>query len=86
LLGSRAIEVVNGYRKRGNHSCSPHFNAPHWPWELLGRKPSRNACTSRQQEPFPTMMRHPEDYQRMIEAMDRQIGRVLQALDPTGNR
>src|SRR6266436_6466944 len=34
LLGSRAVDVVNGYAKSGQpFLLSLHFNAPHWPWE-----------------------------------------------------
>jgi len=37
LLGSRAVEVVNGYAKSGQpFMISLHFNAPHWPWEAPG--------------------------------------------------
>ncbi len=37
LLGSRAVEVVNGYAKSGRpFLLSLHFNAPHWPWEAPG--------------------------------------------------
>src|SRR6266481_3523249 len=37
LLGSRAVDVVNGYAKSGQpFMVSLHFNAPHWPWEAPG--------------------------------------------------
>ena len=37
LLGSRAVDVVNGYAKsRQPFLLSLHFNAPHWPWEAPG--------------------------------------------------
>src|ERR1700739_4351273 len=37
LLGSRAVDVVNGYAKSGQpFLISLHFNAPHWPWEAPG--------------------------------------------------
>ena len=37
LLGSRAVDVVNGYAKSGRpFLISLHFNAPHWPWEAPG--------------------------------------------------
>ena len=39
LLGSRAVDVVNGYAKaRQPFMLSLHFNAPHWPWEAPGDK------------------------------------------------
>ena len=37
LLGSRAVDVVNGYATSGRpFLMSLHFNAPHWPWEAPG--------------------------------------------------
>ena len=37
MLGSRAVDVVNGYAKSGRpFLMSLHFNAPHWPWEAPG--------------------------------------------------
>ena len=37
LLGSRAMDVVNGYAKSGRpFLMSLHFSAPHWPWEAPG--------------------------------------------------
>src|SRR5438132_1114239 len=37
LLGSHAVDVVNGYAKSGRpFLMSLHFNAPHWPWEAPG--------------------------------------------------
>src|SRR5882724_451304 len=37
LLGSRAVEVVNGYAKsKQPFMMSLHFTTPHWPWEGPG--------------------------------------------------
>ena len=37
ILGSRAVDAVNGYAKSGRpFLISLHFNAPHWPWEAPG--------------------------------------------------
>jgi arylsulfatase A-like enzyme len=45
LLGSRAVDVVNGYAKASQpFMISLHFSAPHWPWEAPGMKPSPSAC------------------------------------------
>ena len=86
LLGSRAVDVVNRYAKSGQpFMVSLHFNAPHWPWEA----PGDEAESERLQQPGSGGL-HDFDggsqktYQRMIEEMDRQIGRVLQALDANG--
>ena len=83
LLGNRAVDVVNGYGKaRQRFLISLHFNAPHWPWEAPGdeAESARVRATNLIDYDGGTQ----KTYQRMIEAMDRQIGRVLQALDANG--
>jgi arylsulfatase A-like enzyme len=86
LLGSRAVDVVNTYAKSPQpFLISLHFNAPHWPWEA----PGDEAESQRLAQPgsggiFDLDGGSQKTYQRMIEAMDRQIGRVLQSLDANG--
>src|SRR6202049_2724861 len=86
LLGSRAVDVVNNYAKSGQpFLVSLHFNAPHWPWEALGDE----AESERLRQPGSGGLMDfdggaQKTYQRMIEEMDQQIGRVLQALDANG--
>jgi arylsulfatase A-like enzyme len=86
LLGSRAVDVVNGYAKSGQpFLLSLHFNAPHWPWE----GPGDEAESERLRQPGTGGLADfdggsQKTYQRMIEEMDRQIGRVLQALHTNG--
>jgi arylsulfatase A-like enzyme len=86
LLGDRAVDVVNGYAKSGKpFMVSLHFNAPHWPWEA----PGDEAESERLRQPGSGGIADfdggsQKTYQRMIEEMDRQIGRVLQALDTNG--
>ena len=86
LLGSRAVEVIGGYAKsRQPFLLSLHFNAPHWPWE----GPGDQAESIRLAQPgsggiFDLDGGSQKTYQQMIEAMDRQIGRVLQAIDANG--
>ena len=83
LLGSHAVEVVNGYARSGQpFLLSLHFNAPHWPWEA----PGDQAESDRLRRAGNGALLHfdggsQKTYQGMIEDMDRQIGRVLQALD-----
>jgi arylsulfatase A-like enzyme len=83
LLGSRAGDVVNGYAKSGRpFLISLHFNAPHWPWEAPGDEAESNRIRS-------TNLQHydggtQKTYQRMIQEMDLQIGRVVQSLDANG--
>jgi len=86
LLGDRAVDVVNAYSKaRQPFLLSLHFNAPHWPWEA----PSDEAESKRLRQPGSGGLMDfdggsQKTYQKMIEEMDRQIGRVLQALDANG--
>jgi arylsulfatase A-like enzyme len=86
LLGSRAVEVVNAYAKSGQpFMVSLHFNAPHWPWEA----PDDEAESERLRQAGSGGLADfdggsQKTYQRMIEEMDKQIGRVLQALHANG--
>ncbi len=86
LLGDRAVEVVNEYAKSGQpFMVGLHFSAPHWPWEAPGdeaeserlRKPGSGGLIDFDAGSQKT-------YQKMIEEMDRQVGRVVQALDANG--
>jgi arylsulfatase A-like enzyme len=86
LLGNRAVDVVNAYAKSAQpFLLSLHFSAPHWPWEA----PGDEAESERLRQPgSPGLMDFDggsqKTYQKMIEEMDRQIGRVLQSLDANG--
>jgi arylsulfatase A-like enzyme len=80
MFGSRAVDAVNEYAKSVQpFLISLHFNAPHWPWEAPGDEAEsnrlRSACNL-----FDFDGGTQKTYQRMIEEMDRQIGRVLEAL------
>jgi arylsulfatase A-like enzyme len=83
ILGDRAVEVINDHAGRGEpFLLSLHFNAPHWPWEAPGDVTESERLRG-------TNLRHfdggtQRTYARMIQAMDLQIGRVLQALDANG--
>src|SRR5690348_6362817 len=85
LLGNRAVEVVEQYAKsRQPFLISLHFNAPHWPWEAPGDEAESQRLRSAGNGLFDLDGGSQATYQRMIEAMDRQIGRVLRALDAHG--
>lgn len=85
LLGSRAVDVVNGYaRSRQRFMLSLHFNAPHWPWEAPGDEAESERIRSVPGGLFHLDGGSQRTYQRMIEAMDLQIGRVLHALEAKG--
>ena len=80
LLGDQAVSVVNN--ATGPFLLSLHFNAPHWPWVAHGDEPESERLRGGN-------LRHYDGgtmrtYARMVQAMDTQIGRVLQALDANG--
>jgi arylsulfatase A-like enzyme len=83
LLGARAVAAIDGYARDGRpFLISLHFNAPHWPWEAPGDEAEAAHVAG-------TNLRHfdggtQETYARMIAAMDREIGRVLDALAAHG--
>ena len=83
LLGARALDTVNAYARASRpFLISLHFNAPHWPWEAPGDESEARYVAG-------TNLRHfdggtQDIYARMVAAMDREIGRVLEALDMHG--
>src|SRR6266850_1639051 len=82
LFGNRSVDVVDRYAEsRQPFFLSLHFNAPHWPWEAPGdeKESERLRVQGRGIADFDGGTQ--KTYQKMIEAMDAQIGRVLQALD-----
>ncbi|PYR24425.1 MAG: twin-arginine translocation pathway signal protein, partial [Acidobacteria bacterium] len=82
VLGSRAVDAVNGYGKSGQpFLLSLHFNAPHWPWEAPGDEAESIRVRSNLAAYDGGTQK---TYQRMIQEMDLQVGRVLEALDANG--
>lgn len=83
LLGDRTVDLVNSFAKAGRpFLLSLHFSAPHWPWEAPGDEAEAERIKA-------TNLRHwdggtQQTYQRMVEAMDRQVGRLMTALDANG--
>jgi arylsulfatase A-like enzyme len=85
MLGARAVEVVNGYAKSGQpFLLSLHFNAPHWPWEAPGDQAESKRLAEQGRGLVDFDGGSQRTYERMIEAMDAQIGRVLEALRSHG--
>jgi arylsulfatase A-like enzyme len=82
LLGDRAVSVINTYAKaRQPFLLSVHFNAPHWPWEAPGDEAESKRINGN--------LNHydggtQKTYQRMIEELDTQVGRVAAALRSAG--
>ncbi len=84
MLGSRAVDVINGYAKSGRpFLISLHFNAPHWPWEAPGDEAESNRLRSASSL-FDFDGGTQNTYRRMIQEMDLQIGRVLETLNANG--
>jgi arylsulfatase A-like enzyme len=83
LLGDRAVQTVESYAKsREPFLLSLHFTAPHWPWEGPDDEAeSRRIRTSGFAHRDGGTQR---TYAAMVQSLDANIGRVLQALDATG--
>lgn len=78
LLGDRAVDTVAGYaRSRQPFLLSLHFTAPHWPWE----GPDDEAESQRIRNIMHRDGGTQKTYGKMVQSLDANIGRVLQALD-----
>jgi len=83
LFGQHAVDVVNAYaRDRQPFFLSLHFNAPHWPWESVSDEAESERLRTRAIQDYDGGSQR--TYQRMIQTMDIQVGRVLQALAVNG--
>ena len=81
LLGDRAVQTVEGYAKaKEPFLLSLHFTAPHWPWE----GPDDEAESKRIRSLFDRDGGSQKTYAAMVQSLDENIGRVLQALDASG--
>ena len=82
LLGDRAVQTVERYaRSKEPFLLSLHFTAPHWPWEGPDDEAESKRIAGR--------IRHHDGgtqktYATMVQSLDANIGRVLQALDIHG--
>ena len=82
LLGERAVQTVERYaRAKEPFLLSLHFTAPHWPWEGPDDEAESKRINGR--------IRHydggtQKTYAAMVQSLDANIGRVLQALDING--
>jgi arylsulfatase A-like enzyme len=80
LLGNRAVDVVNASAKSGTpFFLSLHFNAPHWPWEAPGDEAESERLRGKPIADYDGGSQ--KTYQRMVQQMDLQVGRVMQALE-----
>ncbi len=82
LLGDRAVKTIDGYAKaREPFLISLHFNAPHWPWEGPGDEAESKRINGRLMDRDGGSQKI---YASMVLEMDKQVGRVLKALDDGG--
>jgi arylsulfatase A-like enzyme len=83
LFGQHAVDAINGFARDGRpFFLSLHFNAPHWPWESVEDEAESERLRTKAIQDYDGGTQR--TYQRMIQAMDVQVGRVLQALDANG--
>jgi arylsulfatase A-like enzyme len=81
LLGDRAVETIEGYaRAKEPFLLSLHFTAPHWPWEGPDDEPESKRIRNIFHRDGGTQ----KTYATMVQSLDSNIGRVLQALDVHG--
>lgn len=83
LLGERTTDYIDAAAGAGApFFVSLHFNAPHWPWEGPGDETESERLANRDLRALDSGTQ--ATYRRMVERMDFQIGRVLQALERKG--
>ena len=81
LLGDRAVQTVESYaRSRAPFLMSLHFTAPHWPWE----GPDDEEESRRIRDVFHRDGGTQKTYAAMVQSLDSNVGRVMQALEATG--
>ncbi|MDP9049164.1 MAG: sulfatase-like hydrolase/transferase [Acidobacteriota bacterium] len=85
LLGGRAVNAIHGYAdSRQPFLLSLHFNAPHWPWETPGDDSESKRLAQGHLNIVDFDGGSQKTYQRMIEQLDLQVGRVMEALRSHG--
>ena len=81
LLASKAIEELEtGARESRPMFLSLHFNAVHWPWEGPGDRAKSLSIKNVVHRDGGSL----ETYRTMLESLDTNVGRVLDALDDLG--
>lgn len=81
LLGDRAVQSIDGYAKaKQPFLLSLHFTAPHYPW--IG--PNDEAESKRVKDFIHYEGGSQKIYAAMVQSMDINVGKVLQALDIHG--
>ncbi|RCJ27996.1 twin-arginine translocation pathway signal protein [Nostoc minutum NIES-26] len=80
LFTEKAIAFIKKPRNQPFY-LSLHYNAPHWPWEGPG---DESLSTTLYSNGNYTAGGSPEIYAAMIKSLDDGVGKVLQALEETG--
>jgi arylsulfatase A-like enzyme len=81
LLGDRAVDEVRRMSQRGApFLLSLHFTAPHWPWETE----TDAAAAEKVRNIFHYDGGSIETFRRMVAALDRNVGKVLDAIEASG--
>ncbi|MBD2018996.1 sulfatase-like hydrolase/transferase, partial [Leptolyngbya sp. FACHB-36] len=80
LYTQRAVDFIQRPRSRPFY-LSLHYNAPHWPWQ--GPDDEESSRTFYPSNPF-TAGGSPETYAAMMTSLDQGVGKVLQALQDSG--
>ena len=81
LLATKAIEELEtGARASRPMFLSLHFNAVHWPWEGPGDRAKSLSINNVVHRDGGSL----ETYRTMLESLDTNVGRVLDALDDLG--
>lgn len=92
LLADRATDFI-ARRHRKPWLLNLNFTTPHWPWEGPGDQQVSDELTARINagEPAVNVLQHRDGgsidkYVEMVEDLDRAVGRVIRALERTGQR
>ncbi len=82
VLTDKAIEELEAGAKRQAHPLflSLHFTATHWPWEAPGDGAKSASIAEAVHRDGGSL----ETYRAMVESLDRNVGRVLDALQALG--
>ena len=81
LLGDQAVDTIKRFTAaRRPYFLSLHFTAPHWPWE----GPADEAESQRIRSLFHYDGGSMKTYASMVTRLDDQVGRVLAAIESTG--
>lgn len=83
LYSDRAIEIISRKRSNPFFLCL-FYNAPHWPWEGPNDKALSDSLKGKDNQRNWLETGTSENYAAVMEALDAGVGRVLGALNDTG--